>query len=303
MITLLTGDARTVLPTLAAKSVQCCITSPPYFSLRDYDTPHSVWGGKPDCAHVFNEREDQNGLFCQDCPAWFGSLGLETEPGHFIQNLTEVFKPVFAALKDDGVLFLNLGMSYAGSGKGVWDAPGNPAKETYKPTQKSNVRAGKVPSGYRRKELIPIPWLAALALAGEGWLLRSEIIWEKSNPKPRPDRDRPTTSHETVLLFSKQPTYYYNSEAVREFTQDGGTKNLRTVWTIPTQPLKGPHTASFPEELASRCVLLGSRAGDTVLDPFSGTGTVALVANKLGRNAIAVDLNPAFNDFALKRIG
>ena len=300
LATLYTGDPRTILPTLPERSVRCCVTSPPYFGLRDYGTGDA-------------------------------QIGLESSPTAYVDNLVAVFREVRRVLTDDGTLWLNLGDSYAGSansGGANMNAGGHAVRLNGLPT--------KTGDGIKTKDLLGIPWRVAFALQADGWWLRSDIIWHKPNPMPESVTDRPTKAHEYVFLLTKSARYYYDAAAIAEqsvSTEDprfGGprkeyaskyagainlpgrqkafvtieeTRNARTVWTVPTKPYGGAHFAVMPEELARRCVLAGSAPGDTVLDPFSGSGTTAAMATGNGRRAIGCDLNPAYHALAVQRIG
>jgi DNA modification methylase len=298
------ADARH-LP-FADGCVQCCVTSPPYWGLRNYGIA--------------------------------GQLGLESTPDAYVQNMVQVFREVWRVLRDDGVCWLNLGDSYAGSwgNQGRKEERGTqrpinggmltPVLDGRYPSKGSNT--GAVPAGLKPKDLVGIPWRVAFALQADGWYLRSDVIWSKPNPMPESVTDRPTKAHEYVFLLTKSERYYWDADAVRERQigdgrkrgcvisaerglqvrsvggvtyggrrteyQDTGTRNLRSVWHIATQPHPGAHFATMPEKLVERCVLAGSKAGDVVLDPFMGSGTVARVALKLGRRAIGCDLNPAY---------
>ena len=297
LATLYTGDPRTILPTLPERSVRCCVTSPPYFGLRDYGTGDA-------------------------------QIGLESSPTAYVDNLVAVFREVRRVLTDDGTLWLNLGDSYAGSansGGANMNAGGHAVRLNGLPT--------KTGDGIKTKDLLGIPWRVAFALQADGWWLRSDIIWHKPNPMPESVTDRPTKAHEYVFLLTKSARYYYDAAAIAEqsvSTEDprfGGprkeyaskyagainlptrqkafvtieeTRNARTVWTVPTKPYGGAHFAVMPEELARRCVLAGSAPGDTVLDPFSGSGTTAAMATGNGRRAIGCDLNPAYHALAVQ---
>lgn len=296
-VTILTGDARDMLATLPTASVQCAVTSPPYFGLRDYQTA--------------------------------GQIGCEQTPEAYVAALVGVFQEMRRVLADDGTFWLVIGDSYAANrGYQVSDS-----KHKSHDFGKSN--AAKVPPGLKPKDLLMIPARVALALQAEGWYLRSHIIWHKPNAMPESVRDRPTNCHESVFLFAKQDRYYYDAEAIKEaavsdhpsgngFKRDarltyrdengargndaqwtgvGGLRNARNVWTINTKPYSGGHFATFPPGLAERCIKAGSRPGDTVLDPFFGAGTTALAAAPLGRDCIGIELNPAYVDLARERLG
>ena len=312
-VTILTGDSRRVLVTLPDASVQCCVTSPPYFGLRDY-------------GHA-------------------GQLGLEQTPDAYVAEMVALFREVRRVLEDDGTLWLNLGDSYSRSpGKGG-SGPGKNADyygDNYGAASASRVRSsdGRVGRGDRpgtrtgglgEKQLLGIPWRVAFALQADGWYLRSDIIWHKPNPMPESVTDRPTKAHEYVFLLSKSARYFYDADAIaepalrpegsgntgRKYGEDrdrpgshlgasvpwkGETRNARSVWSIPTRPFKGAHFATMPPELARRCILAGSRQGDMVLDPFGGAGTTGLVADRLGRHATLIELNPVYAELARERI-
>lgn len=273
MSRIINGPALDTLAAMAGSSVQCCVTSPPYWGLRDYG--HD------------------------------GQIGLEETPEAYVARLVAVFAEVRRVLADDGVLWLNLGDSY-GSGK----------------------------------QLVGIPWRVAFALQADGWYLRSDTIWHKPNPMPESVKDRPTKAHEYVFLLSKSARYYWDQDAVREpapnnkprvrasnFKKAGQTagadngrraghtdrgapiimphpegRNARSVWTIPTQPYPGAHFAVMPPALADRCIRSGSAIGDTILDPFAGAGTTGMVARRLQREFIGIEINPTFAEMASRRI-
>jgi DNA modification methylase len=296
---LITGDAIASLQQLPEKSIQTCITSPPYFGLRDYGVD--------------------------------GQLGLEATPEAYVRALVDVFREVWRVLKDDGTLWLNLGDSYARTG--------GTDKQVSKTARAGNTinsmkirgdRTQKTPRGYKEKDLLGIPWTVALALREDGWYLRRDIIWSKRNPMTESVTDRPTTSHEYLFLLSKRPRYYYDKVAIMEPSDpaamrkgapkrrqpppgsapDAGFKNgrrypmrnKRSVWTLSTAPYNGAHFATFPPSLVEPCVLAGSRIGDTVLDCFSGSGTTGMVAVRHGREYVGIDLNTANVALAVARI-
>jgi DNA modification methylase len=277
-----------------------------------------------------NAFEINQGSFCVRCGAWLGTLGLEPTPDLYVAHLVEIFEQVWRVLRDDGTAWLNLGDSYVGSMKG-WSPNGHSYGGD---KQKTNIGSMGLPptkrvDGLKPKDLVGIPWRVAFALQAAGWYLRSDIIWHKPNPMPESVRDRPTKAHEYVFLLSKSPKYYYDADAVKEVgagrerfgntgrkqginrdRNDGGrrdmeiveTRNRRTVWTIPTQPFAEAHFATFPEKLVEPCILAGAPKGGTVLDPFSGSGTVGLVATNLGRNAVLIDASMEYCLMAVRRV-
>ena len=373
-VTIRHGDCREVLRALPDESVHCCVTSPPYFGLRDYGVT--------------------------------GQIGLEPTPEEFVTELVEVFREVRRVLTDDGTLWLNLGDSYAGSGRG-----GNPTEATStlqggQDSQRAsmvvrsrpigsqlpagfheNARlAGNIgrawvppPAGLKQKDLMGVPWMVAFALRADGWYLRQDIIWSKPNPMPESVTDRCTKAHEYLFLLSKSERYHYDAEAIAEplgqasisrLSQDNlenqagsdrvpgktngamkavgkrrpagnktlkgqiayeagderlrthaglvafasrerakvdagdllGTRNKRSVWTVTTQPFKEAHFATFPPDLIEPCIKAGCPAGGTVLDPFGGAGTTGMVADRLQRDAILIELNPEYAAIAERRI-
>lgn len=293
--TLLQGDCREVLKTLPEQSVQCCVTSPPYWQQRKYtESPEEI--------------------------------GQEPHYQQYVFALCDVFDEVWRVLRDDGTLWVNLGDAYANDTK--WGGQSGGKNYTSAGGGYTGQR-NKRTTGLPPKSLIGLPWRVALALQERGWVLRSAIVWHKPNAMPSPVIDRPTTDHEYMFLLAKQPRYYYNADAIREphttpgsehndpsarkgaeqirnygGRTDGLTrvkrpknyfghalgKNARTVWSICTTGLEDEHYAPYPDELPRRCILAGSRAGDTVLDPFAGSGTTLRVAESLGRNSIGIDL-------------
>ena len=297
------GDCVDVLKTLPDGIVNTCITSPPYFGLRDYGVD--------------------------------GQIGLEETPDQYVAKLVEVFREVRRILRDDGTLWLNLGDSYASDSK---SGGRNDTKKMYgeKSQQLSNHVKLKISHGLKPKDLIGIPWRVAFALQADGWYLRQDIIWHKPNPMPESVTDRCTKAHEYIFLLSKSQKYYYDNEAIKEpsvcygsdarsdlgniryegkrtkdttgkngqqsFVTINDTRNKRSVWTVSTKPFSEAHFATFPEELISPCVLAGCPEGGLVYDPFMGAGTTAYVAKKLGRHFLGSELNPAYIDIANKRV-
>lgn len=294
------GDARDVLLHLPTGSVNCVLTSPPYYGLRNYDN--------------------------------IAQIGLEDSPERYVRELVHVFHLAKRVLADDGVVWLNLGDTYASKSKG---SGGLTAKQVTNAGSFYKAHA-RFEAGVPDKNLLGIPWRVAFALQDDGWILRSDVIWHKPNVMPESATDRPTKSHEHVFLLTKSPRYFFDADAIREpaawerwgdqtspkyeglemggswvgngertalqaRAQDG--KNARDVWTIPTQPVSDAHFATMPEDLAERCIKSGCPVGGTVLDPFFGSGTTGLVARDLDRNAIGVELNPAYIEIAAKRLG
>lgn len=251
------GDSLVLLPKLSPETVQCCVTSPPYWGLRDYDHP--------------------------------AQIGAESSPELYVRNLVAIFREVRRVLRKNGTLWLNIGDGYARNGGTGKCGPNAIVGNTRKLIQKRNC---KVPDcwGLKDRDLMGLPWRVAFALQVDGWLLRSRITWIKKTAMPESVKNRPTNATEDIFLFAKSPTYYYNSFAVRQPTG----ANLRNYWILgPDANAKG-HPAAFPRELARRCILLGSREGDTILDPFAGSGTTGVVAAAHGRRAILIELNPKY---------
>ncbi|OJV52293.1 MAG: hypothetical protein BGO31_05535 [Bacteroidetes bacterium 43-16] len=299
-----TGDCLEGLQKLPDECVQCCVTSPPYWSLRDY------------------RIEEQ--------------IGLETDPEIYVQRLIAVFNEVRRVLKPDGVLWLNIGDAYWNQEKQNMSAGyrkyGNKASQKRKIHRsrfgtKTNSRRFELKS----KDLIGLPWMLAFALRQVGWYLRQDIIWHKTNPMPESVRDRCTKSHEYIFLLSKNQKYYYNHHAIKtdvkgenhhDRTARPAVKarnerwvntirkvrgpylkaNRRSVWPVTNKSFEGAHFAVFPPGIPELCILAGSREGDVILDPFMGAGTTALVARRHGRKYIGFELNPDYVDIAQKRL-
>lgn len=308
---ILTGDALTQLHTLPDASVDCCITSPPYYGLRDYGVE--------------------------------GQIGLEETPEEYIDRLVEVFREVKRVLKDSGTLWVNIGDSYAGSCKGGGCNDDYFEKKACKQaSSKGSHNPSKALKSYtngeiKEKDLIGIPWMLAFALRADGWYLRQDIIWQKQNPMPEPVQDRCTKSHEYIFLLSKSRYYYYDADAIKEpakltkeqaekrgakfggkkyaetddvhnRTKSGnlyassGYRNKRDVWSVSTSPYRGAHFATFPPKLIEPCVLAGCPENGVVIDPFFGAGTTGLVAAQFGRDYIGIELNPEYVRIAEKRL-
>ncbi len=322
------SDALKALRSLTEKSVDCCVTSPPYYGLRDYGVDQQI--------------------------------GLEETPAEYIDKLVEIFREVRRVLKYNGTLWLNMGDSYAGSGKGR-NADGTPCNGNSISREENIKFGGILPSArhleFKRKDLMGIPWELALALRNDGWYLRQDIIWYKPNCMPESVKDRCTKSHEYIFLLSKSEKYYFDYEAIREpamgfdnslpagsrgtltpnsrrrkgnsrtfrggvytnnrtyensadmaRTSHGNTENVtglrnkRDVWIVSTKGCKEAHFATFPEKLIEPCILAGCPTGGTVLDPFAGSGTTGVVANRHGRNFIGIELNPDYCGIMERRL-
>ena len=256
-VEILIGDSRHLLAGLETQSVQCCVTSPPYWGLRDYN--HSE------------------------------QIGAEPSPEDYVEGLVAIFREVRRALTDEGTLWLNVGDGYARNGGTGRSGPNAQVGNTKRLIQKRNL---KVPDcwGLKDRDLMGLPWRVAFALQADGWLLRSRITWIKKAPMPESVRNRPSNATEDLFLFSKTSKYFYDNHAVRE---ESGA-NLRNYWVLSPDSSAGAHPAVFPRELARRCILLGSRPRDLILDPFSGSGTTGVVAAALNRKAILIELNEEY---------
>ena len=293
---ILFGDCRETLPAFIDEA-RMCVTSPPYYGLRDY-------GG-----------EDKQ-------------IGMEETPEEYIQQLVEVFRLVRDNLTDDGTLWVNIGDSYYN-----YRSDGNYPKQTVSKTRqdlptKTPVRGNKL-EGLKSKDLIGIPWMLAFALRADGWYLRQDIIWHKPNPMPESVKDRCTKAHEYIFLLSKNKNYYYNNEAIKEPAKDWGTrdrsngkyhnpgsglvphsgltksyerKNKRSVWSVTKKPYKGAHFATFPPDLIEPCILAGSEPGDIILDPFMGSGTTAMVAKQHDRYYMGCELHEDYGSLIKNRV-
>lgn len=331
--TLYQGDVLDKLKQLESESINCCVTSPPYWNLRDYGVE--------------------------------GQLGLEPTPEEYVVKMVEVFREVKRVLKKDGTLWLNLGDSYCST------APGTMGDNIHiQGTLEATKRARKImrpntPNRLKPKDLVGIPWRVAFALQAEGWYLRSDIIWHKPNPMPESVTDRPTKAHEYIFLLSKSERYYYDAESIKEpsvylgdnngvgfghgtdketrerdrvrgsevhtdkpnsgrrsgnkerkidapgrlnthmgssVPWEGNTRNKRTVWTVATKPFKEAHFATFPPDLIKPCILAGCPEGGTVLDPFAGAGTTLFVAEQIERNSIGIEINPDYCEITMVRM-
>ena len=264
--TILFGDCRETLSQIDEK-VRMCVTSPPYYGLRNYGDE-----GK--------------------------QIGLEDTPEEYINNLVNIFRSVRNCLSDDGTLWVNIGDSYYNYRPGKGQALVQQTVATNKQDLPDKcARRGNKLEGLKEKDLIGIPWMLAFALRADGWYLRQDIIWNKPNPMPESVRDRCTKSHEYVFLLSKNQNYYFDVDVIKE-----PTRRKRSVWNINKKPYKGSHFAVFPPELITPCILAGSEKNDIVLDPFMGSGTTAMVARDLGRHYIGCELHEEYNDLIQQRV-
>jgi site-specific DNA-methyltransferase (adenine-specific) len=313
------GDNRETLKSLADGSVQCVVTSPPYWGLRDYGT--ATWvGGDETCDHQTARSRgddiaagDKQGTSKGSRPntQWDcvcgavredNQIGLESVPDDYVEELCQVFDEVWRVLADDGTLWLNLGDTYSaqrwtGTGKGQPMNKNNDGHRDIAPEKNS---------GLPDKNLVGIPWKVAFALQARGWYLRQDIIWAKPNPMPEPVTDRCTKSHEYIFLLSKSANYFFDPLGIREPAINGegesAFRNKRDVWTVTTTRYADAHFATYNPELIRPCILAGTKEGDLVLDPFSGSGTTGEVAMQAGRNYVGLELNPEYAQLSLKRI-
>ena len=352
---ILQGDVIEKLKELDDCSVQCCVTSPPYWGLRDYGT--ASWeGGDVNCDHTISMPTKWNdpkrgtnytrpevagrggdASACHLCGAKRidSQLGLEETPEEYVENMVEVFREVKRVLKDDGTVWLNLGDSYNSSPAGNKSWGDGVGSNKYYEVEKIHQKEKKNFGGLKPKDLVGIPWRVAFALQSDGWYLRQDIIWHKPNPMPESVTDRCTKSHEYIFLLSKSAKYFYDADAIAEKSLEYGkdkisdlgniryegkrtldksgkngqdsfvtineTRNKRSVWKMNTKPYKEAHFAVFPPKLPELCIKAGTSEGDTVLDPFFGSGTTGWVAQRLGRKWIGIELNPEYVKIAEKR--
>lgn len=288
------GDTLQILKTWPDQFVDCVITLPPYWGLRDYGVE--------------------------------GQLGLEKTPEEYIEKMVEIFREVRRVLKKEGTAWINLGDSYAAGGNGG----GTEKQDSNRGTLALKGKVKKAPPGLKPKDLVGIPWMVAFALRADGWYLRQDIIWAKPNPMPESVIDRCTKSHEYIFLMAKSQKYYFDQNALKETAitaqrpsrragwatgkdhsaiggtpfafMESGLRNRRSVWTLTTTPFPEAHFATFPEALITPMILAGCPRGGIVLDPFMGSGTTGAVAKKLGRNYLGIELNPAYIVMAEKRL-
>ncbi len=393
-VTIFNVDCRSLLAATDDNSIDCCVTSPPYWGLRDYGIEPSVWGDRGDCEHewessVIPPRHTDSGArgstlgpnrdgrgvtrtqeqtqrsavtydFCQHCNAWRGSLGLEPTPQLFVEHMVSIFREVRRVLRPEGTCWLNIGDSYAGSfgAQSKREGEGIQAIKIERFGHEKSLSRRPSDFGLKPKDLCLIPFRLAIALQEDGWYVRSDIIWAKPNPMPESTKDRPTTAHEHVFLLAKSQRYYFEADAVRtpsvaptrkmpdgwdtgpgahgsihhngrekgrrtdkqrghgrrhagfndrwdalsKQEQQSKGANIRTVWTIPTQPFPEAHFAVYPEKLVEPCIKAGCPEGGTVFDPFTGAGTTAVVARRFGCRFIGSELNREYCAIAVKRL-
>lgn len=261
---IIVGDALTELANFPDNFFQCCVTSPPYWGLRDYGIE--------------------------------GQIGAEMSLNDYIERLVSVFRQVRRVIANDGTFWLNIGDSYTSGGR-TWRG-----SDKKNPARAMSYRA-PTPEGLKPKDLIGVPWRVAFALQADGWHLRSDIIWHKPNCQPESVKDRPTQAHEYMFLMSKSERYHYDYEAIKEPTKENnGLRNRRTLWSLNTEGFKDAHFAVFPPSLVEPCILAGSKPGSVVLDPFFGSGTVGEVCIEQGRRCVGIELNPEYAEIARKRL-
>jgi DNA modification methylase len=374
-IQVICGNSLEVLKTLPENSVQCVVTSPPYWALRNYGTEGQLWGGDKDCQHEFELIDPRRGRtledvkssgksiiqpsnvgschelpktnLCKKCGGWVGELGLEPYYQMYVDHLSMIFDEVYRVLRKDGTLWLNIGDSYSASGKCGGRNNGNTKRLHKNLNAVCNKDVLNVdiygPSTLRQtlspKNLCGIPWRVAFVLQDKGWILRSDIIWQKPSPVPESVTDRCTRSKEYVFMLTKSKKYYFNYEAVLQpyakvtlgrykysrncrhddsnmmastgigFHHNGPTKvfnpkgkRLRDVWKIANPGIKEAHFATMPKQLIERCLMAGCPEGGVVMDPFGGSGQVALVADKLHMSAISIDVSEKYCEFQRNRI-
>lgn len=330
-VALYTGDAAETLAALPGRSVNCAMTSPPYWGLRDYGTGR--WsGGDPRCDHSIRRRrnarqtthptlgdpDSERPVRCASCGAVREDRqhGLEPTPSAYVESLRTVFGQLWRILTDDGTVWLNLGDCYSSNSGG---APTSGTATTGGRTRHRRPRAQDI---VPPKNLLGMPWRVAFALQGDGWILRNAIVWHKPNAIPESVGDRLSATYEMLFLLVKQRRYYFDLDAIRRPSSrpgdssdprsGGGLRHDRThprgknpgdVWSIATRPLKAAHFAAYPVDLPLRCIAAGCPPDGVVLDPYSGAGTTGLAARRLGRTYVGIDLNPAYHDIALDRLG
>lgn len=257
------GDALHALRLLPSNSIQCVVTSPPYWGLRDYGID--------------------------------GQIGLEGTLPQFINHLVAIFNEIKRVLRDDGTLWVNIGDGYTSGNRGYR------ATDKKNPARAMAVRPD-TPEGMKPKDLQGIPWRLAFALQDDGWYLRSDIVWHKPNAMPESVKDRPTRAHEYLFMLTKSERYFYDYEAVKQSGLNGKPRNRRSVWDVNTQPFAEAHFATFPPKLIEPCVLASTRPGDYVLDPFFGSGTVGIVCAEHQRSYVGIELNPEYVTLSAKRL-
>ena len=333
------GDALSVLKSMPDKSVQCCVTSPPYYGLRDYGT--GTWvGGDQGCPHYRTSKytEDDitghkamgeagqavgDAIYKSVCPLCGAvrvdeQIGIEETPEEYIQRLVDVFREVKRVLKDDGTLWVNIGDTYNTNSYHKTEESNGYGKQGTNRGSYENTVDRPTAKCCKPKDLIGVPWMLAFSLRNDGWYLRQDIVWYRRNPMPEPVKDRCTKAHEYIFLLSKSPTYLFNHDTMLEpadydgrkdtvmkridgYDEEMPVRNKRDVWDIPVSSYRGAHFATYPEELVLPCILAGSNEGDTVLDPFNGSGTTGVVALRNNRKYVGIDLNDKYIELSEER--
>jgi len=348
-VRIITGNSLDVLPTMEAASMPCCVTSPPYYGLRDYGVPPNAWPAV--------EFAPMPGLPMTDIPAQTACLGLETDPQAYIGHMLLIFRELWRVMRDDGVVWVNMGDSYATKPHGSGSTHDPKYAGGRNRAEGGGANRRPIP-GVKHKDLMGMPWRLAFALQANGWYLRQDIIWSKPNPMPESVTDRCTKAHEYFFMLTKSERYYFDAEAIKEkantntyarrsvkmpdgwdsgkgthgsFHKEGREKgqrklaapgsggknnssmdaamavmpeirNKRSVWTVATEGFKEAHFATFPPELIEPCIKATCPPGGTVLDIFGGAGTVGLVADRLQRNAVLIDIKPEYSVMQENRI-
>lgn len=290
---ILNGEASRILDEKVKEgSIDCCITSPPYFNLRDYGTGRWT-GGNPDCEHDGRQQCGRCGAVWED-----QQIGMEDTPQQFVESLVAAFRSVRRVLRDDGTLWVNLGDCYCNT-NGFQRSKGDHFRRGREGAMANGRDVTKLrQAGYKLKDLIGVPWMLAMALREDGWYLRQDVVWRKTNPMPELVHDRIVRCHEYLFMLSKSHRYYFDEEA----SKDSSGAKLRDVWDCAVQTSHGDHSATFPGRLVEPCVLMSSRRNGVVLDCFSGMATTGLTALKNGRRYLGIDLSEKYCSLSDERL-
>lgn len=325
------GNSVELIKDFPDNTFDMCITSPPYWNMRDYCNPLTVWDGDPECDHDWKEIPNRNNEFkpragmnseiaqyakkaiftdnrsfgstCQKCGAWLGTLGLEPDHELYIKHLVYFFSLLKPKIKKDGSLYVNIADKYGGSNNGSWRAPIEQRGKEYRQTLDIDQEYLAPPAQnmkYVRSQL-GIPFSFALEMIKDGWKLRNTIIWHKINSKPESVKSRFTNDFEYIFFFTKSKTYYFNQQ-FEYAIYESGLRNKRAVWSINTRGTKVDHFAIFPKELIETPISASCKENGIILDPFAGTGTTGIVAKKQNKRYILIDLNPKFCKIARQRL-